>query len=237
MALGAANLLADEPYADPRGRGCGAAPRPRPIAYAHNAAVRIAYQAVGDGPVDIVFSPSAVSNLGATWDEPTYAAFLRALAALGRLRILFDKRGTGLSDPALEFPTTRERAEDAVAVLDAVERAVLFGVCGGGALCAQLAANHPDRVQGLILHNAMARMLARIRAPTLVICRTEDVALARELALLRPPHRRRRAARAVGRRPRPVGRRQRPGARRRRALRSRAHAGRVALKQNCVHAK
>jgi pimeloyl-ACP methyl ester carboxylesterase len=75
--------------------------------------------------------------------------------------ILFDKRGTGLSDPALDFPTTRERSEDLVAVLDDVgsERAVLFGVCGGGALCAQLAADHPDRTAGLIVHNSMARML------------------------------------------------------------------------------
>jgi pimeloyl-ACP methyl ester carboxylesterase len=103
-----------------------------------------------------------VTNLGATWDDPTYAAFLRRLSEMARL-ILFDKRGTGLSDPALDFPTTRERSEDLVAVLDAAgsERAVLFGVCGGGALCAQLAADHPDRTAGLILHNAMARMLIR----------------------------------------------------------------------------
>jgi DNA-binding SARP family transcriptional activator/pimeloyl-ACP methyl ester carboxylesterase len=133
---------------------------PIPIAYARNGEVRIAYQTVGDGPLDLVFSPSGVSNLGATWDEPTYAAFLRRLAWMARL-ILFDKRGTGLSDPALDFPTTRERSEDLVAVLDAAgsERAVLFGVCGGGALCVQLAADHPERVAGLILHNSMARML------------------------------------------------------------------------------
>jgi pimeloyl-ACP methyl ester carboxylesterase len=68
---------------------------------------------------------------------------------------------TGLSDPALDFPTTRERSEDLFAVLDAARsrRAVLFGVCGGRALCIQLAADHPDRVGGLVLHNAMARML------------------------------------------------------------------------------
>jgi pimeloyl-ACP methyl ester carboxylesterase/DNA-binding winged helix-turn-helix (wHTH) protein len=133
---------------------------PAPIGYARNGSIRIAYQVVGEGPPDLVFSPSNVSNLAATWDEPTYAAFLRALAGMARL-ILFDKRGTGLSDPALDFPTTRERSDDLVAVLDATgtERAVLFGVCGGGALCAQLAADHPDRATGLILHNSMARML------------------------------------------------------------------------------
>jgi DNA-binding SARP family transcriptional activator/pimeloyl-ACP methyl ester carboxylesterase len=132
-----------------------------PIAYARNGPLRIAYQVVGDGPLDLVFSPSNVSNLGATWDDPTYSAFLNGLAGMARL-ILFDKRGTGLSDPALDFPTTRERSEDLVAVLDTVgaERAVLFGVCGGGALCAQLAADHPERAAGLILHNSMARVLA-----------------------------------------------------------------------------
>jgi DNA-binding SARP family transcriptional activator/pimeloyl-ACP methyl ester carboxylesterase len=131
-----------------------------PIAYAHNRSVRIAYQVVGEGRLDLVFSPSHVSNLGAAWDDPTYAAFLRRLASMVRL-ILFDKRGTGLSDPALDFPTTRERSEDLVAVLDAAgsPRAVLFGVCGGGALCAQLAADHPDRAAALILHNSMARVL------------------------------------------------------------------------------
>jgi DNA-binding SARP family transcriptional activator/pimeloyl-ACP methyl ester carboxylesterase len=131
-----------------------------PIAYARNGPVRLAYQVVGAGPVDLVFSPSHVSNLGATWDEPTYASFLHGLASMARL-IVFDKRGTGLSDPALDFPTTRERSEDLLAVLDAAgsERTVLFGVCGGGALCARLAADHPERVAGLILHNSMARML------------------------------------------------------------------------------
>ena len=149
-ALHAVIVRDDEPVDPPR----------IPIAYARNGSIRLAYQVVGDGPLDLVFSPSHVSNLGATWDDPTYADFLRSLASMARL-ILFDKRGTGLSDPALDFPTTRERSEDLLAVLDAAgsERAVLFGVCAGGALCAQLAANHPDRAAGLILHNSMARTL------------------------------------------------------------------------------
>jgi pimeloyl-ACP methyl ester carboxylesterase len=131
-----------------------------PIGYAGPAGARIAYQAVGYGPVDILFSPSLVSNLAATWDDPTYAAFLRRLATIGRL-ILFDKRGTGLSDPAIDFPTVRERSDDLVGVLDAAgsQRAILFGTCGGGALCLQFAADHPDRTMALILHNAMAKML------------------------------------------------------------------------------
>jgi pimeloyl-ACP methyl ester carboxylesterase len=67
------------------------------------------------------------------------------LASSSRL-ILFDKRGTGLSDPALDFPTTQQRSDDLVHVLDAARspRAVLFGVCGGGALCAHFAADHPS---------------------------------------------------------------------------------------------
>jgi pimeloyl-ACP methyl ester carboxylesterase len=136
-------------------------PASAPVACARNGLVRIAYQVVGEGPLDLVFSPSHASNLGATWDDPTYAAFLSRLAEMSRL-ILFDKRGTGLSDPALDLPSTRERSEDLVAVLDAIgsERAVLFGVCGGGALCMQLAADHPERVAGLVVHNAMARIIS-----------------------------------------------------------------------------
>ena len=137
-----------------------------PIGYADSGGVRIAYQVVGDGPVDLVFNPSFITNLGATWDDPTYSAFLRRMAAMSRL-ILFDKRGTGLSDPALDFPTQRQRSEDLLSVLDAVDSrcAVLFGVCGGGALCVQFGADHPDRTSGLILHNSAARTLCNDKYP------------------------------------------------------------------------
>jgi DNA-binding SARP family transcriptional activator len=151
-----AAILRDRPH----DRGHSRASARLPIAYAHNGATRIAYQVVGDGPLDLVFAPSSVTNLGATWDEPTYAGFLGRLAELGRL-ILFDKRGTGLSDPALDLPSDHERSEDLRAVLDAAgsRRAVLFGVCAAGALCAHLAAQHPDRVAGLILHNSGPRLV------------------------------------------------------------------------------
>jgi pimeloyl-ACP methyl ester carboxylesterase/DNA-binding SARP family transcriptional activator len=131
-----------------------------PVRYADNNGVRIAHQLIGDGPVDLVFVPSFITNLAATWDEPTYASFLRGLASVSRL-ILFDKRGTGLSDPALDFPTQRERSEDLLSVLDSADsqRAVLFGVCGGGGMCVQFATDHPDRTAGLILHNSTARVL------------------------------------------------------------------------------
>jgi pimeloyl-ACP methyl ester carboxylesterase/DNA-binding SARP family transcriptional activator len=131
-----------------------------PVAYADNDGVRLAYQVVGSGPVDLAFVPSFVTNLGATWDDPTYADFLHKLAAMSRL-ILFDKRGTGLSDPALDFPTTRQRSDDLAAVLDAAgsRRCVLFGTCAGAALSVQFAFDHPSRTAALILFGGFARML------------------------------------------------------------------------------
>jgi pimeloyl-ACP methyl ester carboxylesterase/DNA-binding SARP family transcriptional activator len=130
------------------------------VRYADGRTARIAYQVVGDGPVDLVFAPSFVTNLGASWSDPTYSAFLHRLAEFTRL-IVFDKRGTGLSDPALDFPTQQERSDDLLAVLDGAEsaRAVLFGSCAGGALCANFAADHPERTSGLVLFGAFARLL------------------------------------------------------------------------------
>jgi pimeloyl-ACP methyl ester carboxylesterase len=121
-----------------------------PVSFASYRGVRLAYQTVGDGPIDLVFVPPFATHLGSTWDDPTYAGFLRRLASFTRLT-LFDKRGTGLSDPVIEWPTVEDRADDIAAVLDAagVERAVLFGVCDGGVLCALCAARHPERVAGL----------------------------------------------------------------------------------------
>ena len=142
-------------------RGAAAPVRPpEPVRYAGRAGVRIAYQVVGEGPVDLVFVPSFVTNLGATWDDPTYAAFLHRLAGLTRL-ILFDKRGTGLSDPVLDVPTPQQRTDDIFDVLDAAgsRRALLFGVCGGGSQCIGFAAAHPHRVAGLILFGAAARLI------------------------------------------------------------------------------
>jgi DNA-binding SARP family transcriptional activator/pimeloyl-ACP methyl ester carboxylesterase len=131
------------------------------VRYADNGGVRIAYQVVGDGPVDLVFLPSFVTNLAATWDDPTYGGFLSELATMSRL-ILWDKRGTGLSDPAVDFPTTRQRSDDLAAVLRAAgsERSVIFGVCAGAALAVQFAVDHPERTAGLVLFGGFARMLA-----------------------------------------------------------------------------
>ncbi len=112
----------------------------------------IAYQMVGDGPFDLMFVPGFVSNLEVYWTEPAIARFYERLASFARL-ILFDKRGTGLSDPLQGPQTLEERMEDMLAVLDAAgsERAALVGVSEGCAMAAVLAASHPERVSRIVL--------------------------------------------------------------------------------------
>lgn len=129
------------------------------VAFATNGDLRLAYQTVGGGDVDLLFVPAFVTHLALTWDDPTYAGFLRRLASFSRL-IVMDKRGVGLSDPALEPATAEARSDDLLAVLDAAgsTRAVLFGACEGS-LCALLAARHPARVAGLILASSYPRLL------------------------------------------------------------------------------
>jgi DNA-binding SARP family transcriptional activator/pimeloyl-ACP methyl ester carboxylesterase len=136
----------------------------RPVSFTSHRGVRLAYQTVGEtvgeGATDLVFVPPFATHLGSTWDDPTYAGFLRGLASFTRLTV-FDKRGTGLSDPVTEWPTVEDRADDIAAVLDAVggERAVLFGVCDGAVLCALCAARHPERLAGLVIAAGFARWL------------------------------------------------------------------------------
>lgn len=146
----------------PPGELLGSVPGRTPaIRFARNGEVRIAFQSFGAGATDIVFVPPFLTNLAATWDEPVYAAFLHRLGTLGRVTI-FDKRGSGLSDPIVDWPDYDERCRDVAAVLDAseVERALLFGVCDGGALCVQFAARYPERVAGLVLFGVAARLLS-----------------------------------------------------------------------------
>jgi pimeloyl-ACP methyl ester carboxylesterase len=139
-----------------------AAPR---VCYARSGQVNIAYQVVGSGPIDIVFVMGWVSHLEYFWNEPSFASFLTRLSSMSRL-ILFDKRGTGLSDPVpvSELPTLEQRMADVQAVMDAAgsRRAVLMGVSEGGPLCALFAATHPDSTTGLIMIGSYAR---RLRAP------------------------------------------------------------------------
>ena len=101
--------------------------------YAQNGDVNIAYQVIGDGPLDLLFLPPFVSHLDLYWATPETAAFFSRLASFSRL-ILFDKRGTGLSDPVSGAATLEERMEDVRAVLDACgsQRTAIFGLSEGG---------------------------------------------------------------------------------------------------------
>lgn len=126
--------------------------------YARSGDVRIAYQVVGDGPPDLVFVPGFVSNIELFWDIPAWARFFSRLSAFSRL-IMFDKRGTGLSDRDVGIATLEERMDDVRAVMDAVEseRAALFGFSEGGAMSVLFAATYPRRVQSVVLCNSFAR--------------------------------------------------------------------------------
>ena len=134
--------------------------------YARSGQVHVAHQVLGSGPPDLVLVPGFVSHVEAAWDWPYLARFLYRLASFGQL-ILFDKRGTGLSDPMKRPPTLAERVDDIRAVMDAVgvERAHLFGVSEGGALSIAFAAQHPHRVESLILYGSYPRKVATADYP------------------------------------------------------------------------
>jgi class 3 adenylate cyclase/alpha-beta hydrolase superfamily lysophospholipase len=128
--------------------------------YAKSDGLDIAYQVVGDSALTVVFVPGFVSNVESAWEFPENARFLSRLASFSRL-VLFDKRGTGLSDrvPVDRLPTLEERIDDVRAVLDAVgcERAALFGISEGGPMSVLFAAAHPDRVSHLVLYSSYAK--------------------------------------------------------------------------------
>jgi pimeloyl-ACP methyl ester carboxylesterase len=126
--------------------------------------VHVAYQVVGDGPVDMVFVMGWVTNIEVMWDDPHFARFLGRLATFSRL-ILFDKRGVGLSDrvPEDRLPDLETRMDDVRAVMDAVgsERAVVFGVSEGGPMSILFAATYPERTIALALYGTVADFTAR----------------------------------------------------------------------------
>jgi class 3 adenylate cyclase len=127
--------------------------------YARSGELHIAYQVVGDGPIDLLYVPSWISAVEHHWDEPSVARYFNRLASFSRL-IMFDRRGSGMSDPLLHAPTLEEQMDDIVAVMDAAgsERAAVFALLEGGALAALFAATHPERTGALILYEAQARM-------------------------------------------------------------------------------
>jgi class 3 adenylate cyclase len=129
-----------------------------PTRYARSGEVSIAYQVVGDGPLDIVVVPGFVSHVELIWEIPTAVHMIERLASFGRV-ILFDKRGSGLSDPVVGAPTLEERMDDVRAVMDAAgsERAAIFGLSEGAPMSILFAATYPQLTSALVLYGGMAR--------------------------------------------------------------------------------
>src|SRR3954465_7864136 len=127
------------------------------IRYARSGGVSIAYQVVGEGEVDLVYVADYVSNLVYFWGLPRWRAFYESLAQRFRL-ILFDKRGTGLSDLGGHFPALETRIDDVGAVLDAAQSpsAALLASHDGCSMAALYAATYPERVRALALFHPVA---------------------------------------------------------------------------------
>jgi len=142
--------------------------QPPQTRYARSGDVRIAYQVVGNGPIDLVFVPGFISNLDIHWEDPGYAHLLRRLGAFSRL-ILFDKRGTGLSDrvDTHHLPNLETRMDDVRAVMDAVgsQRAVLLGASEGGPMSILFAATYPKRTRALVLYGSYAHFFSWVLTP------------------------------------------------------------------------
>jgi pimeloyl-ACP methyl ester carboxylesterase len=130
--------------------------------YAKSGDLNIAYQVVGEGPRDLIYVPGWISNVELNWEEPPLAHLLGRLASFSRL-ILFDKRGTGLSDPVPpdRLPTLEERMDDVRAVLDAVgsRQTAVFGFSEGGLMSVLFAATYPERTTALVLFGVFAKRL------------------------------------------------------------------------------
>lgn len=136
--------------------------------YAQSGDYNIAYQVLGEGPIDLVFVMGWVSHLEYFWREKHFRQFLQRLAGFSRL-ILFDKRGTGLSDrvPPRLLPTLEQRMDDVRAVMDAVgsKRAAILGVSEGGPMSALFAATYPEKTLGLAMIGSYARRLRDVDYP------------------------------------------------------------------------
>lgn len=130
--------------------------------YTKSGDANLAYQVVGDGPIDLLYLAGWVTNIEAMWEDPGYERFLNRLASIARL-IMYDKRGVGLSDPVPPEQLTDQalRIRDAQAVMDAAdsEKATLFGHSEGGATSLQFAADYPERVDRVIVTGAFAKRL------------------------------------------------------------------------------
>ena len=125
--------------------------------YALNGDIHLAYSVTGEGPLDILYVPTWLQQMEALWEEPAIAAFLRRIARFGRL-IMFDRRGSGMSDPLVGTPTLEEQMDDVLAVLDAAgsERTGLFAQFEGGPMAMLFAATYPERTGALALYDTFA---------------------------------------------------------------------------------
>jgi class 3 adenylate cyclase len=136
------------------------------VHYAKSGDLSIAYMVFGEGP-DLVVAPGFISHLEVTWEEPSVVHFHSRLASFRRV-ISFDKRGTGLSDPASHAPTLEESVDDLRAVMDAAgaDRPDVLGISEGGTMAMLLAASHPDRVNNLVLYGTFARLVEAADYPS-----------------------------------------------------------------------
>jgi class 3 adenylate cyclase/pimeloyl-ACP methyl ester carboxylesterase len=139
--------------------GGGSDLKPPKTQYARSGDLSIAYQVVGEGPIDVVHIPGILSHVDFAWENPNYRRFMQRLAGFARV-LVYDKRGSGLSDPVAEPPSVEERVDDTRAVMDAegVERAAVFGCSEGASLAAFFAAAYPERVSHAILYGGFARI-------------------------------------------------------------------------------
>jgi pimeloyl-ACP methyl ester carboxylesterase len=130
------------------------------IRYAKSGDVHIAYQVFGAGSLDLVYIPGFISNIETYWEWPEFAGWLHQIGTRARV-IIFDKRGTGLSDRLGQLPNLDQRMDDARAVMDAAgsKRAAVLGISEGGSLATLFAGTHPDRCSALVLYGAFARFL------------------------------------------------------------------------------
>lgn len=131
-----------------------------PVRYVSNGRIHIAYQIIGDGPVDLLFIHGFLSNLEIAWENEEYTNFFEELGKFARV-ILFDKRGMGLSDRVQGAPSLEDTMSDALCVLDAAasERTFVMGTSEGGAASVLLASTYPERVHGLILYSSTPKLV------------------------------------------------------------------------------
>ncbi|MDQ6914327.1 MAG: adenylate/guanylate cyclase domain-containing protein [Actinomycetota bacterium] len=134
--------------------------------YARNGDIHLAYQVFGDGPIDLLYVPTWLQQMEVLWEEPAVAGFFERLTRFARV-IMFDRRGSGMSDPLEGDPTLEEQMDDVLAVLDAAgsERPGLFAQFEGGPMALLFAATYPERTRALALYSAFASTLKSDELP------------------------------------------------------------------------